>query len=168
MLSRRLSLLIPITILGILPYLVHAGLYSPSPGFGTIRWAGLPIFLSGLLLGGWSARIFFTFGKGTPAPWDPPKRFVLMGPYRYVRNPMMLGGFMIIFGEAFLFGSLPILGYLAVLILLGHIYIVAHEEKELARRFGHPYLTYKGYVPRWWPRFRWPGSSMVDERSLER
>jgi protein-S-isoprenylcysteine O-methyltransferase Ste14 len=167
MLSRNLSLLIPITILGIIPYLVHAGFDSPSSIPGMIRWAGVPIFLSGLLLGGWSARIFFTFGQGTPAPWDPPKRFVLMGPYRHVRNPMMLGGFMMIFGETLLFGSLPILAYLAALILFGHIYIVAHEEKELARRFGHPYLAYKRYVPRWLPRFRWGSGPAADERSLK-
>jgi protein-S-isoprenylcysteine O-methyltransferase Ste14 len=155
MLNRKLSLLVPITILGVIPYSVHAAFDSPSITPDIIRWAGIPVFLLGLSVGGWSSRIFFTFGQGTPAPWNPPKRFVLMGPYQHVRNPMMLGGFLMIFGEALFFGSPPILGYLVVLILLEHIYIVAHEEKELARRFGRPYLAYKRHVPRWWPRFRW-------------
>jgi protein-S-isoprenylcysteine O-methyltransferase Ste14 len=69
---------------------------------------------------------------------------------------MMLGGFLMIVGEAIFFASLPILVYLIALILTGHFYIVGHEEKELARRFGDPYLAYRRHVPRWRPRFRWP------------
>jgi protein-S-isoprenylcysteine O-methyltransferase Ste14 len=153
--AQRLSMLIPVTVLGVIPYGLHAAFDPSRVDLGPLRWLGPPIFLVGLFVSGLSAWLFFTFGQGSPAPWDPPKRFVLMGPYRYVRNPMMLGGCFMILGEAIFLASLLIIGYLAVLMPLAHLYIVLHEEKEMAQRFGHPYLAYKQHVPRWRPKFRW-------------
>ena len=164
LMARRLSMLIPIAVLGVIPYALHAAFDSSRVGLGAVRWLGLLIVLFGLFVSGFSARLFFTFGLGSPFPWDPPKRFVLTGPYRHVRNPMLLGGFILVLGEGIFFASLSIIGYLLALMLVAHLYIVLHEEKELASRFGHPYLAYKEHVPRWWPKFRWDDDSDTSKR----
>lgn len=59
----------------------------------------------------WSAFHFAISGKGTPAPIDPPKRLVIRGPYHYVRNPMYIGGVLILTGESILFGSATLILY---------------------------------------------------------
>jgi len=74
-----------------------------------------PLFWLALLLGGvgvglmaWTVRLFATVGQGTPAPWEPPKRLVVRGPYRYMRNPMIAGGQLILTAETLLFRSVPL------------------------------------------------------------
>ena len=105
-----------------------------------------------------TARLFTQSGEGTPAPWDPPKKLVIMGPYRYVRNPMITGAILILLGEAVLFNSWPLFLW-TILFLAGKmVYLPRIEEKELIRRFGDPYTVYMNSVPRWIPRFkRWDG-----------
>ncbi len=158
-LARRrtivVCLLLALVILGFLPLLVTTwDRHLASVALGSFRWAGLvPIGLGGLL-GIWAALLLITRGGGTPAPWDPPQRLVLAGPYQYVRNPIMLGAFGILFGEALLGQSVAILLYLGLVASVVCWYVVAREEKELAVRFGETYLVYKARVPRWVPRWR--------------
>ena len=76
---------------------------------------------------------------------------------------MMLGVFCILLGEAVFFGSLPLLGWLAVAVLVNLVYIPLSEEPGLVKRFGEDYLLYKENVPRWIPRWRaWEG--LAEER----
>ena len=117
-----------------------------------LPWLGYISFLIGLFLAGWTNRLFLTIGDGTPAPWDPPRNFVLQGPFLYVRNPMMLAVFLLLLGEALVFRSLGVFLWLVVFILLNLIYIPFSEEKGLAGRFGKDYEEYCREVPRWWPR----------------
>lgn len=111
------------------------------------------VFLAGLTFFGWSLYLFATKGKGTLAPWDPPRKLVVTGPYRYVRNPMIAGVLMLVAGEALVHGSSTIgwwaFGFLAV----NQIYFMILEEPQLERRFGESYRVYKSSVPRWIPRF---------------
>ena len=65
-------------------------------------WLALFAGSIGLGLSAWSVRIFIKFGEGTPAPWDPPKKLILHGPYRYVRNPMIIGTLLMLVAEAIL------------------------------------------------------------------
>lgn len=95
--------------------------------------------------------LFAGVGRGTLAPWDPPKQFVARGPYRHVRNPMITGVLFSILGEASLFGSLALLGWGAVFFVANSIYIPLAEEPGLARRFGASYDDYRRNVPRWLP-----------------
>ncbi len=92
-------------------------------------------------------------GGGTLAPWDPIQNFVAEGPYRHVRNPMLLGVHLVLIAEALLIGSLPILLWMFVFAALNTVYFWAFEEPQLARRFGKTYLDYKRAVPRWIPRW---------------
>ena len=115
-------------------------------------YAAVLLFVAGGYLSSVTARLFVTVGEGTPAPWEPPQKFVIRGPYRYIRNPMITGVILVLFGESLLFNSWPILLW-ALLFLVGNlIYIPAVEEKGLLVRFGSPYQEYRGKVPPWIPR----------------
>ena len=156
---RPLYPLLPLVVWGVLPFLVHRwGAGLPPLPVGPGRWVGLPLLLGGFGLAIASTILFARRGEGTPVPWDPPRRFVVTGPYRYVRNPMVLGVLCGLLGEALLFASLPILLYAATLAAFAHAWIVLREEPELEARFGDTYRVYRAMVPRWLPRLsaRWP------------
>ena len=53
----------------------------------------------------WCVRDFYVSGRGTLAPLDPPKRVVIVGLYRFVRNPMYVAVLTILVGWALLYGS---------------------------------------------------------------
>ncbi len=99
-----------------------------------------------------TVSLFVTVGDGTPAPWAPPKNFVVRGPYCYVRNPMLLSVISILLGEAIFFGSLPVLFWCVTLWVMVTIYIILLEEPGLRKRFGNDYLEYEKNVRRWIPR----------------
>lgn len=96
--------------------------------------------------------LFFTLGHGTLAPWDPPRRLVLRGPYQHVRNPMISGVVALLLGEALWFQSPAVLLWAGVFLLINAVYIPRLEEPGLARRFGADYAAYCRHVPRWLPR----------------
>lgn len=100
---------------------------------------------------------FVVRGRGTPALFDPPRQFVAVGPYRYVRNPMYLGGFTLLVGWALYLRSLSILLMSGILVLLVHCLVVFYEEPALKRKFGGAYDNYLAAVGRWLPRL--PGWS---------
>ena len=103
-----------------------------------------------------TAGLFTTRGEGTPAPWQPPKNLVILGPYRYVRNPMISGVLLVLLGESLLFNSWLIFLWTLVFLFGNMIYLPLVEEKGLLKRFGASYLEYREQVPRWMPRFwRW-------------
>ncbi|MDR3158862.1 MAG: isoprenylcysteine carboxylmethyltransferase family protein [Zoogloeaceae bacterium] len=112
---------------------------------------GLLLFL-GFGLAFWTMRIFHHIGKGTAAPWDPPQRLVVSGPYRHVRNPMLTSVFMTLAAEALLLNSWAIFILLAVFVFGNMLYFPLVEEKTLEKRFGNAYRDYKRNVPRWLPR----------------
>ena len=105
-------------------------------------------------IAGWTTRLFVDKGEGTPAPWDPPTKLVVVGPYRHVRNPMITGVFLMLTAESVLFGSWPLFGWVVVFFLLNTVYFSKVEEPGLERRFGENYRHYRSNVPRWIPRWR--------------
>jgi protein-S-isoprenylcysteine O-methyltransferase Ste14 len=108
----------------------------------------------GLLLMARTIALFATAGEGTLAPWDPPRRLVVRGIYRRVRNPMISGVLFVLLGEAAVAGSPALLGWFALFFTLNAIYIPLVEERGLLSRFGEDYETYRRHVPRWLPRPR--------------
>jgi protein-S-isoprenylcysteine O-methyltransferase Ste14 len=93
-------------------------------------------------------------GKGTPAPFDPPKKLVVEGPYRIVRNPMYWSVVLVMMGEALAFHSLA-LAEIAVALFAGTtLFVLLYEEPTLRRKFGAEYEAYCRQVPRWIPRFK--------------
>ena len=93
-------------------------------------------------------------GRGTPAPFDPPRRLVITGLYRFVRNPMYCGMGLVILGEALLWPQigreLAILFVTLWAVVTG--FIMVYEEPTLRRSFGEDYLEYCRHVRRWLPR----------------
>ena len=92
------------------------------------------------------------YGRGTLAPWDPTQHLVAVGPYRYLRNPMISGVAAVLTGLALLTGSWVLALWLVTFIAVNSAYFVLVEEPGLERRFGEPYRDYKARVPRWIPR----------------
>jgi len=91
-------------------------------------------------------------GKGTPDPLMPTVKLVVRGLYQFMRNPVYVGLFLILFGEAILFMSAVLLIYSLLWLLVLNLIVVFIEEPSLRRRFGDPYDEYVESVPRWIPR----------------
>jgi protein-S-isoprenylcysteine O-methyltransferase Ste14 len=92
---------------------------------------------------------FFAVGRGTLAPIDPPKHLVVTGLYRFTRNPMYNGVLAVLLGEAWLFRSMPLLQYAAVMFVLFNLVVLVYEEPALEAQFGDSYRAYRRAVPRW-------------------
>jgi protein-S-isoprenylcysteine O-methyltransferase Ste14 len=120
--------------------------------------AGAAVFLAGFALFCWCVGLFGRIGKGTLAPWDPTRALVAVGPYRYVRNPMISGVALMLSGEALFRGSWVLGVWVCLFLCVNHVYFVLSEEPGLEKRFGESYRVYKEHVPRWMPRLRpWSG-----------
>lgn len=151
-------LLLPFVVVVIVPRWL-LGLW----GTRDVRWTetavapvgqvvGTVVFVAGLSLFIWCLVLFARVGRGTLAPWDPTRRLVVVGPYRYVRNPMIGAVAAMLLGEAFFFGSVLVAGWAVLFILVNHVYFLVSEEPGLQRRFGTAFVEYKKRVPRWLPR----------------
>ena len=115
---------------------------------------GIASFAIGALLFVTTVHLFATRGRGTLAPWDPPKHLVVAGPYRYVRHPMISGVMFLLLSEAAILRSLPHLEWAATFFVINAIYLPLIEEPMLVRRFGNDYREYCRHVGRLIPRTR--------------
>jgi protein-S-isoprenylcysteine O-methyltransferase Ste14 len=95
--------------------------------------------------------MFIVHGRGTPVPFDAPRRLVAAGPYRYVRNPMYLGGYLVLLGAGLFLGSVAIMLLSFGFLLLFHFFVMYVEEPNLQERFGRSYREYRRHVNRWIP-----------------
>jgi protein-S-isoprenylcysteine O-methyltransferase Ste14 len=175
MLRHLLSiLLLPFMVIVVVPYSLLNAFAAVDTQWGNgilIEWisriTGGIFLLSGLGLLGWCIRLFASVGQGTLAPWDPTTNMVAVGPYRYVRNPMISGVALVLIGEALLLGSWIIGMWAGVFILINHTYFLLSEEPGLENRFGEPYREYKTIVPRWIPRLKpWVRESPKDPKGF--
>jgi protein-S-isoprenylcysteine O-methyltransferase Ste14 len=117
------------------------------------RTAGIILMIAGAALVLTCVAVFIIRGKGTPAVFDPPTEFVAIGPYAYVRNPMYIGGFILLIGFGLFHLSIAILILSVALILLFHLFVIFVEEPSLERQFGKSYREYKRDTNRWMPKF---------------
>ena len=118
-------LVLPGTVAGVVPALIVYGKAKPHGGWAAV---GFGLIGFGLILLLWCVRDFCVSGKGTLAPWQPPKRLVVVGLYRYVRNPMYLAVLTIVLGWSVAFGSAGLALYLVVLAIGFHLRVVLYEE----------------------------------------
>ena len=132
---------------------IHADWHAPEAA--PLRWIGLVPFVGGCVVVLTCVWRFSTTGQGTPMPLDPPRKFVAVGPYRYVRNPMYLGMALALIGEAILFADRASLVRIIVcglaLVVIIVLFVLLYEEPALRRRFGFEYENYCRKVNRWWP-----------------
>ncbi len=138
-LVRRLDALLPVTL---------------PAALAPLGWA---VAVAGALLAGVCVAVFLTRGDGTPAPFDPPRAFVAAGPYRFLRNPMYLGGAAAILGAGLVVASPAIVLLALGFFLFFHLFVVLYEEPTLSARFGEGYQRYRENIHRWWPRWPTPG-----------
>ena len=149
-LRNIVSFILPVTALILVPRRVEKN-WMVQTSFQLI--AGCLVALIGLTIMLLCVASFIRIGEGTIAPWSPPKNFVVVGLYCYVRNPMILGVLTALLGEALIFNSLPILTWAGAFFVINTIYFLILEEPQLEARFGQDYRTYKKNVRRWLPRF---------------
>ena len=155
------SLLLGIVLLGLWSWLVPSAFgfrVRPDFSYAQLRTiAGVVIAALGFAL--WLAcLVYFAFeGRGTLVPIDAPRRLVVGGPYRYVRNPMYLGVAIFLLGEAVAFADFNrgLLIYFACLTVVTALFVRFYEQPTLRRLFGKDYEEYcthvRGWVPSWRP-----------------
>ena len=115
--------------------------------------------IAGMIVGGvgaalalWCLVTFAFIGRGTPAPFDPPRRLVIRGPYRLVRNPMYIGAGLGLTCAAIFYGSISMALYAGLFLVTAHLFVIFYEEPALRRTFGAEYEAYCRRVRRWWPK----------------
>lgn len=150
-------LLLPGTVLVAVPAaILHFSAPSLSDVMaepGSIRFViALVVSVPGLILAGWTMSLFIRFGDGTAAPWDPPQKLVVRGPYRHVRNPMISGVVFLLISESLLFDVTGLLIWTTVFFVGNSVYFPLVEEPGLRSRFGDDYKVYFANVGRWIPR----------------
>jgi protein-S-isoprenylcysteine O-methyltransferase Ste14 len=150
---------LPFTVAGLVPLWIAqrygvALTVGGSVGPIFFQVVGLALLSVGLILFVASVWRFATEGEGTLAPWDPPRTFVVRGPYRFVRNPMISGIMLFLFGETCALLSPPHGVWAVCFAVLNFIYIPFVEEPQLERRFGDSYREYRQHVGRFIPRLR--------------
>lgn len=141
-------LILPGTITVAVPLLLLRS-FDSTPGWTLAGGASLAPLVLGLALVGYGLRLssqtiglLRRHGGGTLAPWDPTGRLVVRGPYRRVRNPMILGVFAVLAGEATLFGSASMFCWLVLFVTANLIYLPLVEEAGMSKRFERDYLAY--------------------------
>lgn len=119
--------------------------WSSPPWLAAIS---LSLSVIGLALALWSAWLLTFPGQGTPNPLKPPTKLVVRGPYRWSRNPLMIGGWTFGLGLGLAL-SATLLGVYLIIAMTGMIYVRKVEEPRMIERFGVEYRAYAGRVPRW-------------------
>ena len=146
--------LFPLNVMGVIPFIIlwFSGKIELYEVVLLPTYLGLFFLIVGLCVCWVTVSIFTDYGKGTPAPWAPPKILIGIGLYKYVRNPMMLGVWCVLLGEAVFSLSVGLFLWFLIFFAGSLIIIPLWEEVGLYRRFGESYLEYKNQVPRWVPR----------------
>ncbi len=144
---------------GIVAFGIPLFVFDHSWSVGDFRPYGGLVLLAGTVILGWCVRDFYVLGRGTLAPWDPPKKLVILGLYRYSRNPMYVGVICILAGWALGFHSTPHAYYAVVIATAFHVRVLVAEEPYLERTHGEQWTAYKSRVPRWLLPF--PGAEKI-------
>jgi protein-S-isoprenylcysteine O-methyltransferase Ste14 len=150
----------PTIVAGIVPWLLTRWRADEQPL--ALKLFGVLVLAFGALLVLETTARFAFQGRGTPAPWAPPERFVARGSYRFTRNPMYVGVLALIVGQALLLGRELLFAWAAAAWLLFQLFLLLEEEPGLRRRFGREYEDYCERVPRWLPTA--PRSSRYSRR----
>jgi protein-S-isoprenylcysteine O-methyltransferase Ste14 len=147
-------LILPFTVTCIVPYVIydpHSLFIAPNP---VMKIAGILTGIGGLALFSYTVILFRVVGRGTLAPWSAKQKLVVRGPYRYCRNPMISGVWLLLVGEALFTACWPILLWATLFAAINTVYFMLVEEPALEKQFGNEYRHYKQHVPRWLPKLR--------------
>ena len=146
-------LIFPFTVLTVIPYFILSRFKYKISLLNDWQFYVAVCFASfGLFFFIWTVWLFWKLGKGTLAPWNPPKKLIISGPYCYVRNPMITSVCLMLIAESFYFQSWAIVAWFVIFVILNMIYFPCVEERGLKKRFGAEYKEYCKNVPRYIPR----------------
>jgi protein-S-isoprenylcysteine O-methyltransferase Ste14 len=134
--------------------ILRASGYVGGDSFGPVELTGLGLVGLGFVLVLWCLATFAFVGKGTAAPFDPPRKLVVVGPYRFVRNPIYIGAVVAMLGAAMVVRSSWLVLYAFVVLIVTHLLVIHYEEPHLRRVFGQSYADYLQRVHRWIPSWR--------------
>lgn len=126
----------------------------PPMDIGWVRYVGIVLIAIGGPLALYCAAVLFIPGASRPAPYDAGGTFTVAGPYRFVRNPFMLGVILTMWGEALLLSRAAMFAYALIITWVIHFWVHFYEEPALAQGLGNEYEKYRKAVPRWFPRFK--------------
>jgi protein-S-isoprenylcysteine O-methyltransferase Ste14 len=143
------ALLAFLALPGTVAYLVPLLLAPDTRDRQPLQWVGIVLVIAGSALLVWCVRDFYVAGRGTLAPWSPPRRLVTTGPYRRSRNPMYVAITILLFGWATWFASTTLLVYALAVLVAFHLRILTYEEPRLAASFGTEWTSYRTRVRRW-------------------
>ena len=148
-------IILPFNVTIVIPFLIFYFSNSKltSPNLLNLIF-GLICLIFGLYMAIWTMILFHKIGKGTLAPWAKTKHLITQGPYKYTRNPMIIGVLNILLSEAFLLSSLYIFYWMVLFFLINCIYFKLFEEKQLEKDFKEEYLEYKTKTSMWFPRIK--------------
>ncbi|HQU82109.1 MAG TPA: isoprenylcysteine carboxylmethyltransferase family protein [Pyrinomonadaceae bacterium] len=145
------TILQPGLVAGLIPFLflkAENKNFLPSiPTFSSV--AGSLLMICGFFVLINCILRFASEGKGTLSPFDPTKKLVVKGLYRYSRNPMYVGVLLLLIGETVFFQSIFLLVYTVFIFLCFQLFIILHEEPRLKRDFGQEYENYCRKIKRW-------------------
>ncbi len=134
---------------GIVAFAIPAAWLWNTTHLNLVQPLGLVPLAVGVMALLWCVRDFYVSGKGTLAPWAPPEKLVVVGLYRYSRNPMYVAVALVLLGWAVSFSSVGLLAYALIVIVAFHLRVVFGEEPWLARTHGSEWEQYSTRVPRW-------------------
>ena len=134
---------------GVVAFAIPVTWLAVSSQLRLVHPIGLVPLVGGSLALLWCVRDFYVAGKGTLAPWSPPLRLVVVGLYRYTRNPMYVAVVLVLLGWAVSFGSPGLHLYAVIVAVAFHVRVLRGEEPWLARTHGAEWREYAGRVPRW-------------------
>lgn len=123
----------------------------PPVDIGVLRYFGVIFMAAGFIFAIYCTLLLFLPISGKPVPYDSYHKFVATGPYRYVRNPFLLGIAVVLIGESIFIAEIAMFAYTLVMMLCMHFWIVFFEEPALMDRYGDEYLSYMKRVSRWLP-----------------
>jgi protein-S-isoprenylcysteine O-methyltransferase Ste14 len=153
-------IILPFTVIIFVPLLILVFTYNKFSWHLNFPLILLPVIfgslliISGIYLLVITNNLFHVIGKGTLAPWLPPKLLVIIGPYKYIRNPMIGAVLLILLGEVIITGSVFLFSWFAIFLIINIIYFIYSEEPALVKRFGNNYKKYKKTVPMFIPKFK--------------
>lgn len=144
-------ILVPGMLIGYVPYVISTTDIELFPP-GVLSYLAFPLWLIGGISMLWCFWNFTVNGRGTPAPIDPPRELVVVGLYRFVRNPMYVAGLIALLGWILWSPSLPLIAALFLFFTAAHLFVTLYEEPTLKKKFGATYENYCQRVPRWIPK----------------
>jgi protein-S-isoprenylcysteine O-methyltransferase Ste14 len=126
---------------------------APATRVAPLPLIGLGLFVVGVTLAFWGAYYLITHGSGTPLPFDPPRRLVTEGPYRFVRNPQAIAMVLMVLGEIFAIESATLWLILPLTLIYLELVVGPPEKRQLVKDFGADYQEYASRVRKWIPRW---------------